>query len=561
MLKPALVPALGVVLLISASTHVLSAGSTSAAPPFRIDPITTPDADTAVKVDETALRYFASRNDVARAAVEIERLRRIYPGWVPPSDLFAPQASNEQVAGLWAMLAEGHVDDVRLGIEEITASFPGWKPPVDLIKAVTRLEVRNAVISASDAKNWQGVLDALEPDPDILVCNEMDVVWRVAEALVKVDRVDRAAAAYRYLLTRCDAATPEEKIGTVRKAATDLPLKDVRQIVTLARKSFDNKKILDEVINDKLRGLIGEAIAAKTEVASAEDLAAFVKTVNSAKDMQLLGWYYATLGKEPEAQIWFEKSIAADAKDMKAVEGLALVLRDQGEREKAEELAFSHSAEEPLLAKIVIELVSEDLTASPRRPVSPQRFERFLPLVTKTQSALGAQALGWRSLDDNKARDAREWFERSKAWGVSEPAVLGFIVSSQRLGDRKAAKAAFEAHKAAYPAIAALEESINAAAPRQVARRGSGVSSRAASRAVQLFEEGRYRDVVQIFEENPSLRRDSGLRLLKGWAQYHSRDWDGAEATFRAIDEDKPNAKARAALRTLQSQRLPSFFQ
>ncbi len=49
-------------------------------------------AATAATVDESALRYFASRGDTARLQVEISRLKALYPDWVPTKDpLAVPQ--------------------------------------------------------------------------------------------------------------------------------------------------------------------------------------------------------------------------------------------------------------------------------------------------------------------------------------------------------------------------------------------------------------------------------------------------------------------------------------
>ncbi|MGI4764415.1 MAG: hypothetical protein ACRYGP_05025, partial [Janthinobacterium lividum] len=56
----------------------------AAAPASADDP-----AAAAAAVDESALRYFASQNDLGRVAAEIRRLRSQHPEWEPPQDLFA----------------------------------------------------------------------------------------------------------------------------------------------------------------------------------------------------------------------------------------------------------------------------------------------------------------------------------------------------------------------------------------------------------------------------------------------------------------------------------------
>ena len=59
-------------------------------------------------VDESALRYFASKGDTARLQAEISRLRALYPDWTPPKDpLAVPRNKDDGLEAMWRLYAEG----------------------------------------------------------------------------------------------------------------------------------------------------------------------------------------------------------------------------------------------------------------------------------------------------------------------------------------------------------------------------------------------------------------------------------------------------------------------
>ena len=63
-------------------------------------------------VDESALRYFASKGDKARLEAEIARLRALYPNWTPPRDpLAVPQNADQQLERMWQLYSEARYAD------------------------------------------------------------------------------------------------------------------------------------------------------------------------------------------------------------------------------------------------------------------------------------------------------------------------------------------------------------------------------------------------------------------------------------------------------------------
>ncbi|NLH80951.1 MAG: hypothetical protein GX458_08940, partial [Phyllobacteriaceae bacterium] len=178
-----------------------------AAPP--VDP-----AHTDARVDESALRYYASQRASARVEAEIRRLRALYPGWEPPADLYRPAAADEQA--LWDLYGHDQIDQLKLEIERRTARQPGWRPSADLVDKLRRKEVRIDLIKASDAADWAKVQQLAERDPKLVDGDDLEVVWRIAQAAAETGARDRALELYKAALAA--AKTAEERTGTVRKA-------------------------------------------------------------------------------------------------------------------------------------------------------------------------------------------------------------------------------------------------------------------------------------------------------------------------------------------------------
>ena len=70
------------------------------ASPAASEEATRPDA-----IDLSALRYFASHNDLGRVSSEIRLLRAKHPDWEPPQNLFSEVASGVDEKPLWDLLS------------------------------------------------------------------------------------------------------------------------------------------------------------------------------------------------------------------------------------------------------------------------------------------------------------------------------------------------------------------------------------------------------------------------------------------------------------------------
>ncbi|MET0526927.1 MAG: hypothetical protein ABW003_01040, partial [Microvirga sp.] len=144
------------------------------------------------KVDESALRFYASQNDSARVSMEIKRIKVLHPGWEPPTDLFDEARDPAADKKLWELYAANRFDDILTFVQDIRAADPTWRPSPEFVKKFETASTRADIIAASDAKDATAVLRLAEENPDMLVCGDVDVLWRVAEALVATNEADKA---------------------------------------------------------------------------------------------------------------------------------------------------------------------------------------------------------------------------------------------------------------------------------------------------------------------------------------------------------------------------------
>ncbi|MET0532507.1 MAG: hypothetical protein ABW003_30020, partial [Microvirga sp.] len=466
-----------------------------ALPTAQAQPVARQDAS---NVDESALRFYASQNDSARVAMEIKRIKAMHPSWEPPTDLFNVTSDPAVEQKLWDMFGEGRYDEIRLAVDNIRNADPTWRPSGKLVQEFDRAQVRGQLITASDAKDAAGVLAVAEANPGMLVCADVDALWRVAEALVQTSQEDRAQELYKYILTRCP--DPGERLATVQKAMELLPVAAVKTLMATARYRTDGSKTYEVVQLDLLRRQIGAVAADPTaQPVPAAELKSFetrVKQKRLANDADLLGWYYYSLKSWPVAAEWFKQGMDW-AKQPKSAEGYSLALRQQGQLTEAENVAYEWRNSSPLIAKLYVEILATALTQPNPAPVEESRLVRLQEVVQTTKSANGGQALGWYHYNRNEFPKARQWFGASVEWEAKETSVLGLALASHRSNDRASFQKTVAEYGKQYPSIAALQ-SYQVPAGKGGRRSGSGnrggggssAANQLASTAVEQFKSG-----------------------------------------------------------------------
>lgn len=390
------------------------------------------------KVDESALRFFASRGDSQRLEAEIARLRALYPGWQPPQDLFSLTPDQDpDVARMWQLYSEGKFSDIRAAIAQRQATSPDWKPPAELLTRLDEGEAARRLVNASEAKQWGTVLRIATDTPGMLVCANMDVLWRVAEAFVRTNAANRAQDLYTYILTNCP--DPKERVATLQKALQLLDAADFDALLASQGANLENTPEFENLRADLLRTKVGHAAGSAAATVSADELSALQQLARSgsgAGDALVLGWYDLRHDNAAGALDWFKLALDRNG-GAEAAEGYVLALEAAGRAGEAEPIAYKWREAGADNLKAYIDLMAGLLTATPPPRLEQAVVARFAPVVVAQKSAEGAQALGWYAYNTRQLKTADSWFRSAVQWAPEdEPSAYGLAVTSARLNDR-----------------------------------------------------------------------------------------------------------------------------
>lgn len=427
-----------------ASFDVVDKASRRAAPEFRqVAQNTQPAAEatrpqaTAPVVDESALRYFASKGDTARLQAEISRLRALYPDWTPPEDpLAVPRNKDIQLETMWQLYSEGRYAEVRKAIAERQAGEAAWKPPADLLERLNVAEARARLVNASDLKQYETVIEVAASTPSLLTCSEVDVLWRVADAFAQTKRPDRARDAYLYVLKNCDSAP--ERLATVQKAVSGLPYDIAQELLSFERTAPGGGGEFESIGDDLARRFVAEGDGDGKLAVDPKyilRLERLVETDGLASDALLLGWYQLRRDNMSAAEQWFRR--AHDKEDSaSASQGLALTLIARKAHEDAEKVLYPwRDASED--AKATYFAATANLLAiEPPVTLSEEVLSRIAQETTKGRDPATAQQFGWYARAMEQPATAAQWFTTALRWKPDdEPSAYGLALSRNQLGD------------------------------------------------------------------------------------------------------------------------------
>ncbi|MCY0094911.1 hypothetical protein [Hoeflea ulvae] len=388
------------------------------------------------EVDIGALRYYASKRDLPRVGAEMRRLKLSHPGWEPPSDLFSPQ-NNVDEQPLWDRFALGDYSGVRARIANYKSVNPEWNPSEELSSKLLTAEARLSLERAFASGNGAEVISIASSRPELLVCNQMQTLWNVGETLARMQEYARAFELYKYILTNCD--NPSERLATVQKLSLVLPEPGISALIAMGRILPDGTSEFEDVSFNPLRSAMGKVsagddlLAPPISEAELRRFAAFVQRHQKAEDAGLFGWYYFSKQQYDASHAWFSAA-SYIKKDPKLLEGVILSLRRLDRTKEAFDFARKTRDLSPDLSVQYVQIIAEALTKEDSDlKLSDEEFSEYQEIVSKTESALGAQAIGWSLVAKKDYRDAREWFGNSVDWEISKGGVIGLAVVASRL--------------------------------------------------------------------------------------------------------------------------------
>ncbi|MGO7789508.1 cellulose synthase [Rhizobium ruizarguesonis] len=391
-------------------------------------------------VDESALRYFASRGDKVRLQAEISRLQALYPNWVPPADpLAVPQNGDKQLEAMWQLYSDGRYAELRKAVADRQAADAGWQPPADLLDRLDVAEARARLVNASDLKQYATVVDIAAATPSLLTCSEVDVLWRVAEAFIQTERAQRGQDAYTYILKNC--ANPAERQATVEKASTLLAYQPMQALLTLERPAADGSKEFDAIRDNLTRRFMAEGnddpklVIAPDYIARLEKLA---ETGGLASDALLLGWYQLRRNNDADAEKWF-RAARAKQDSAAASQGLALALIARKAPEEAEDVMFRWHADSEDATSTYLAATANLMALQPPADLAEDVLHRIATEVIARKYVPTAQQFGWYARSLNQFQTAARWFETALAWKPDdEPSAYGLVITREQLSDSKA---------------------------------------------------------------------------------------------------------------------------
>lgn len=428
--------------------------------------------------DDKALRYFAQQGDMRRLETEIQRLRALYPNWQPPRDLLEPQAQqmeDQLVQRLWDLYGQGRYSDIREAIAQRQVQDPSWQPPADLIAKMDEAEARERITNASDQQQWRQVLQVAQRNPQLLVCQSIDILWRVAEAFAKTDRDDRANDVYSYILQNCDE--PGDRVSTMEKARELLPSNEFDGLFQYERKTPEGVGEFNVIRLDMARVAVGKAVTEAGATVDPQILAMLEESARksgSAADALLVGWYLYSNNDPGQALEWFDVA-RANGGDVKADQGAILSLQRLERFADAEAIGYDNRKKSPDVMTAYMNAVSSWL-ASPGPPLVPEVvLQRFAGVVADDKSSLGARSLGWYALNTGQVPTAIAWFETSLSWDATEDAAFGLGLAAQRIGDRGRFDLVLRTYAPRFPKLPGMFADAFRPQPPQVEMGGQGV--------------------------------------------------------------------------------------
>lgn len=518
-------------------------------------------------VDDRALRFYASRNEMARVAAEIRRIRAAHPDWEPPTDLFEPGRDDELERPLWALLDAGRFVEIRRAVARVREERPNWRPSNAFAAQYEERVARATIAAAAEASDHRRVVEAARAAPSILACSNMDLLWHVGEALARTGDATRAESLYAFVLETCPDR--HERVATLQKAAAFLDGPAVDRLAAVAARHDQQTAAFDEAVYGIVMGRVGEVIAAPAGRAAApDDLRRLEELALQRRDgagMEVLGWYRQVVETDYEGAARAFRDAMSFSRSPKAAEGYALALREAGRLREAEDVAYEWRDADPLIEKLYVEIVADQITRPDLVDFPLQRLQRFEALVLSNGSPNGAQAVGWFYYKSDDVEEAQRWFRIAHESEPDPVNTFGLALTAHELDDGPTVRALAREFGERFPQVAAVatwtsptstQPRTRSAAPRAASRnQGSGTTAQ----AVALYEVGDYRGALRALDSAPSaVARDHGLQVLRGWALYNAGRYEEARRQFERTHAERPTRDTLYGMHHAQVRQLPT---
>lgn len=389
--------------------------------------------------DESALRYYASLNQTERVETEIKRLKKLYPEWKPPADLYETRkAGGVDEQPFWDLFSLGRLDELQREIARRQREEPGWQPSEDLRRKIRKKLVRNKIMALWKANKWKELVAFVKKEGYGGDDTDIDVLWTIAAASAKTKQIDDAMRIYKSILNT--NKNPEHRRATIQKAMAALRMRDVEKLIALVKSRPGGAQELEPIAIDITSSRIGAFLHdEREEPVPEEEVAKFEEFARKSADPDhagLIAWYrYKNKTYQPALE-WFKFALSRGG-DAMIAHGLAHSLRELGMYRETEEVAYAWR--EPLVNNLVlfVDILERDLTKEIPPYIEPRRLQRYAQVTMDSAAGEGAQALAWYAYNTCQFKVAHEWFKRAVAWQPKEATVYGYALVLRKLKKSK----------------------------------------------------------------------------------------------------------------------------
>jgi cellulose synthase operon protein C len=407
--------------------------------------------------DLEALRYYAKNGEHDRYRREYQRIQTLYPGWIPPRDLFADNSAREQE--LWDLYGANEQLALDQRIAEMRASDPSWMPSPALAGKIAQRIARAEVAKLVEARKWPEVLARINAEPGLIHGEDIELLWFAGQAFAETGKKELSIDAFRAALTV--SVNASLKAATLQKASVYLTAEDLEGFIN---ELLTHVSAVDDigVIEDGLiRGLLEASLRTKNSLPERFDdrLRMFMERAaanNAQADIELLAWSAFQIEDWEQSHRWFEL-MPEENQNPEVLEGKVLSLKHKGEWLTAFRKAQGWRNLSEDLGRIYI-----NLGAPYMLPQRPEKFEaaflqEYAEKTLELQRGEGAEALGWYSYNIRQLRTAHEWFRQAVQWEETDTGAYGLVLVARAARDIELFEEYKRIYGPVYPLIAETE--------------------------------------------------------------------------------------------------------
>ena len=428
--------------------------------PLVVTPVAaeTPAAgQTETRVDENALRYYASLGLKARVDAEARRISKRNPNWHVPADLWTARAGRSDEGPLWALFAQNRIEELDQAIATRHAAEPNWKPSDDLTGKIKAKNLRGKIMVLAAAKDWHAIVLSFKESGIGWAQDDAEALWVIGEAYARENDCGEAYVVFQSILSRHQ--DPRERRATIEHAIALIPMELVEKLLAVGHNDAAGQSEWWSISTDITRARISAFLHDEpANDVTGEELSRFEDSVRGSAEPDepgLIAWYAFKKQDYAHALDWFKLAISHGG-DAMIAHGLAHTLRKLDRKREAEEVAYAWR--DPLVNNSIlfVDLLEGDFTKEQPPFIEAELVARYAQVTMASESGEGAQALAWYAYNTCQYPLALKWFERAVAWLPKEATVYGYALSLQRMKRAKEFRDVVNRYDGLFPKVVAL---------------------------------------------------------------------------------------------------------